>query len=173
MAKPAPQRGREPDPMAGVVDRLLAQLPGLQGQPEPPRPVSGSRTSVGFSSAPVPPQLLNGTTSRWLSMWMRVGLGLTLGVTMGWWPYPRACGVPLFSYLAAVSTVVVAGLWAGSATWRMRSALAHTIAMVLVFYGLLMAGSELLPRTGYAVERATWTCDAAGPAPSLVLSSGW
>jgi hypothetical protein len=172
MSKPTPQRGREPDPMAGVVDRLLAQLPGLQGQPEPPRPASGSRTPATAIPMQIVPQSSYDSGGQVLSMWMRVVLGLSLGVTMGWWPYPRACGVPLFSYLAAVSTVIVAGLWAGSASWRVRSGLAHTIAMVLVFYGLLMAGSELLPRTGYAVERATWACDDGGPGPSLVLSSG-
>ena len=33
---PKPSSGREPDPMGRVVDRLLAQLPGLRAPPSPP-----------------------------------------------------------------------------------------------------------------------------------------
>jgi hypothetical protein len=157
--------------MAGVVDRLLAQLPGLQGQPEPTRAPSVARTT--FSAAPTYSAAIDGSNPQRqaLSMWFRVVLGLSLGITMGWWPYPRACGIQLFSYLAAVATVVVAGMWAASASWRVRSGLAHALALVLVFYGLLLATSELLPRTGYAIESATWSCPDAGPGPAIVLSS--
>jgi hypothetical protein len=155
--------------MAGIVDRLLAQLPGLQGQPEPPR------------STPVRPGTYSGLTSTMtrvpesgqpqvIGMWIRVLLGLSLGVMMGWWPYSRVCGLPLLGYLGAVTTVMLAGTLAATASWRVRSGLAHTIALLLVFYGMMLAGSELLPRTGYAVDQATWTCQDAGSGPSLVLN---
>jgi hypothetical protein len=104
-------------------------------------------------------------------MWIRVLLGLSLAVMMGWWPYPRDCGLPLLGYLASVSTVIFAGAWAGTASWRVRNGLAHTIALVLLLYGMLLATSELLPRTGYAVEQATWTCQELDSAPSIVLSA--
>ena len=168
MPKPTPQRG--PDPMAGVVDRLLAQLPGLHGHPEPaPRSPPG-RSTYSYSTASSgfdgdAPEI----SRQLLGMWIRVLLALSLSITMGGWPYPRACGLPLFSYLGAVGTVIFAGSWAASASWRMRSGLAHTIALVLVFYGMLLVGSELLPRTGYAVERATWGCTDVGIGPSIVL----
>src|SRR3712207_347934 len=81
MPKPTPKP--EPDPMARVVDRLLAQLPGLQGAPEPA--AAPSRTSVGefriVSSAPKrrqPPSLAG--------LWGRVTLALALGVMMAAYP---------------------------------------------------------------------------------------
>ena len=166
MPKPTPPRG--PDPMAGVVDRLLAQLPGLQGQPEPPRkpPPARSTYSTPSSTYAIDAPIVNREA---LGMWIRVLLALSLAITMGGWPYPRACGIPLLGYLAAVGTVILAGAWAGAASWRVRSGLAHVIALVLVFYGVLLIGSELLPRTGYAVERATWTCSDVGTGPSIVM----
>ena len=167
MPKPPSQPSR--DPMSGVVDRLLAQLPGLQNnRDEIRRPVSrmgGPGPVVITSGRDVAP----GTGP--LGMWIRVLLGLTLAVTMGWWPYSRACGLPLFSYLGAVFIVLLAGLWAAVAAWRNRDALAHVISLTLIFYGILLTGSELLPRTGYAVQQATWTCDDdLAPPPSIVLS---
>jgi hypothetical protein len=169
MTKPTPHRA--PDPMAGVVDRLLAQLPGLQGHPEDVRPPAfrsgGSTVVVGTASR-------NGTGSETtvLGMWFRVLLALSLAITMGWWPYSRECGLPLFSYLGAVLIVLVAGTWAATAAWRNRSALAHVISLTLIFYAIMLTGSELFPRTGYAERHATWTCDDLGPIPSMVLSRG-
>ena len=169
MTKPTPHRA--PDPMAGVVDRLLAQLPGLQGLPQEARKPT-------FSSAA--PNIVVGTASRngtasettMLGMWFRVLLALSLAVTMGGWPYSRECGLPLFGYLCAVLIVLVAGSWAATASWRNHSALAHVISLTLIFYAILLTGSELLPRTGYAVRQATWTCDDLGPTPSMVLTQG-
>jgi len=109
---------------------------------------------------------------RVLGMWFRVALALSLAVTMGWWPYNRSCGFPLLGYLSAVTTVIVAGMWAATASWKVRSGLAHTIALILVLFGFVLAGSELLTRNGYAVDRATWQCETSDSAPSLVLSSG-
>jgi hypothetical protein len=105
-----------------------------------------------------------------LGLWVRVLLGLALAVTMGWWPYTRDCGLPLFSYLGAVVVVLLAGLWAATTSWKARSALAHIISLTLIFYGVLLTVSELLPRTGYAVQHATWTCENITEAPSIVLS---
>jgi hypothetical protein len=155
--------------MSGVVDRLLAQLPGLQNHRDDTRKavsrMGGAAPVVITSGRDVEPE------TGPLGMWIRVLLGLTLGVTMGWWPYSRACGLPLFSYLGAVFVVLMAGLWASVAAWRNRDSLAHVISLTLIFYGIVLAGSELLPRTGYAVQQATWSCDddLASP-PSIVLS---
>jgi hypothetical protein len=169
MPKPIPSS--TPDPMAGVVDRLLAQLPGLQGHP------AEVRTSTFHSAAPnivVGTASRNGTGSETtvLGMWFRVLLALSLAVTMGWWPYSRECGLPLFGYLGSVLIVLVAGTWAATASWSHRNALAHVISLNLIFYAIMLTGSELLPRTGYAVRHATWTCDDLGPTPSMVLSQG-
>ena len=158
MPKPTPPRGPQHDPMAGVVDRLLAQLPGLQGQPEPTR-APATRSSNGFGPMNIVPRPEVSPQRRMLGMWFRVALALSLAVTMGWWPYDRSCGFPLLGYLSAVTTVIVAGIWAAMASWRVRSGLAHTIALILVLFGFVLAGSELLTRNGYAVDRATWQCE--------------
>lgn len=158
MPKPTPPRGPQHDPMAGVVDRLLAQLPGLQGQPEPAR-APAMRSSSSFGPMNIVPRPEVSPQRRMLGMWFRVALALSLAVTMGWWPYNRSCGFPLLGYLSAVTTVIVAGIWAAMASWRVRSGLAHTIALILVLFGFVLAGSELLTRNGYAVDRATWQCE--------------
>jgi hypothetical protein len=158
MPKPTPPRGPQHAPMAGVVDRLLAQLPGLQGQPEPSR-APATRSSSSFGPMNIVPRPEVSPQRRMLGMWFRVALALSLAVTMGWWPYNRSCGFPLLGYLSAVTTVIVAGVWAAMASWKVRSGLAHTIALILVLFGFVLAGSELLTRNGYAVDRATWQCE--------------
>ena len=146
--------------MARAVDRLLAQLPGLQGAAEPANPVF--RSSVGeihvASGRYVEPPTLIG-------LWGRVALGIALGVMMTVWPYFRDCGLPLFGYLGAVAAVVVAGGWIAVTAWRLRSGVAHILALVLLFWGLALTADELLQRTGYAAASATWQCDpGSGPA---------
>jgi hypothetical protein len=166
MPKPSPQR--TPDPLAGVVDRLLAQLPGLQSSPEPARAPGRSAapvTVVRAANRSAPP-----VEAGALGMWIRVLLGLSLAVTMGGWPYSRECGLPLLSYLAAVLMVLFAGIWAATASWERRSVLAHVISLTLILYGIILTGSELLPRTGYAVRQATWGCQDLTPTSSIVLS---
>jgi heme A synthase len=106
-------------------------------------------------------------------MWFQVLLGLSLGIMMGWWPYSRECGFPLLGYIGAVTTVILAGAWAASASWKLRSGLAHIIALILIFYGVMLAASVLLPRTGYAVDQATWTCQDSGMGPAMVLSQSF
>jgi hypothetical protein len=159
MPKPSP--GRKPDPMAGAVDRLLAQLPGLQGEPyvSAPRPrVTGQGiTSVAMARSE------SSSQRQLIGVWARVLLGLVLGVMMGAWPYLRTCGLPLAGYLGAVLTVILSGWWAASAAWRYRAGLAHVVSLIIMFYGILLAAAELLPRTGYAVNHATWGCEEANP----------
>jgi hypothetical protein len=159
MPKPSP--GPKPDPMAGVVDRLLAQLPGLSSEPH----VSASRPrAAGQWSTPVSvPRTESTSQSQLIGVWVRVVLGLALGVMMGAWPYTRTCGLPLAGYLGAVLTVILSGTWAASASWKYRAGLAHVVSLIIMFYGILLAGAELLPRTGYASDRATWGCEKVNP----------
>jgi hypothetical protein len=86
-------------------------------------------------------------------------LGLSLGVMLAAWPYLQTCGEPLLGYLGAVCTVVTAGGWAAVAAWRHRAGLAHIVSLILVFYGIMLAAAVVLPRTGYAVDQATWVCE--------------
>jgi hypothetical protein len=162
MPKPSP--GPTPDPMAGVVDRLLAQLPGLQHEPAAagsrPRAVRQWSTPVVTRSEP--------TTLRHLAgVWGRVLLGLSLGVMMAGWPYDKSCGSPLAGYLCAVLTVTLTGLWAATAAWKHRAALAHVVALIILFYGLVMTAAEVLPRVGYAGQQAVWQCVEPGPQVGL------
>jgi hypothetical protein len=139
--------------MAGVVDRLLAQLPGLQGEAPiyrgAPRHFGSSATTI--HTVPSPSEDL-------LGPWARLILGLALGTMMAWWPYARTCGFPLMGYLAAVGTVIMGGGWAAVSAWRYRASLAHILSLILVLYGVMLVAAELLPRSGYAVDQATWQC---------------
>ena len=156
MPKPSP--GPKPDPMTGVVDRLLAQLPGLHSEPHvtPARSRPGGQWTTPVSLA----RAASATQSQLIGVWARVFLGLAVGVMMGaGWPYPRACGMPLAGYLGAVFTVILTGAWAASAAWRYRASLAHIVSLIILFYGIVLAAAELLPRTGYAVDHAVWQCE--------------
>jgi hypothetical protein len=171
VSKPPPQP--KPDPMAGVVDRLLSQLPGLQ---------QGSQSGPARGPAIRPPQQAAGgnwqvriaspTQGQIMGAWLRLGLALSLGIMMALWPYPRNCGLPLAGYLGAVACVLWAGGWAARASWRYRIALAHVLSLTVFLYGFTLTIAELLPRTGYALKPATWSCEAAGSAPALVFTQG-
>ena len=158
---PKPSSGREPDPMARVVDRLLSQLPGLQGAAEPAPPVFRSATGeirVASGRYVEPPTLIG--------LWGRVALGLMLGVMMTAWPYFRECGLPLFGYLAALVAVVVTGGWIAVTAWKLRNGIAHILALVLLFWGLTLTADELLSRTGYVAVQSTWQCGEPGSGPA-------
>lgn len=163
MAKPP--SGRRPDPMAREVDRLLAQLartsadsghePGApHGNGGPPRPISQPRVfGVGVAT---------GTRSRadLAALWGRVLLGVGLGALMTQWPYSRTCDLPLLGYLCAVAMVMLAGGWIAFESWRLRNGPAHIVSLILLFWGIVLAGEQLLPRIGYAAEQARWRCPA-------------
>jgi hypothetical protein len=158
--------GSKPDPMSGVVDRLLAQLPGLQGDSSPSRaaPWSTRQAAASGSGHSDAPEDL-------LGPWARLALGLLLGTMIVWWPYPRSCGFPLTGYLGALLTIMIAGGWAAVSSWRRRAALPHVVALVLLFYGIMLGIAELLPRTGYAAEHATWQCKEPEPPVSSIRAS--
>jgi hypothetical protein len=144
--------------MAGVVDRLLAQLPGLQGTPAPVRAAPMPRSPFAAATMATPVREPTISPREWLGAWGRVFLGLALGVMMAVWPYSRSCGLPLLGYLGAILIVMLSGLWAAAASWKYRVALAHVVALVVLLYGMTLTVAELLPRTGYAVDHASWEC---------------
>jgi hypothetical protein len=146
--------------MAREVDRLLAQLSGIGRHGAEPGTRSGPQRRITRVSSPT------SAVSRGdrVGLWARVGLGAVLGGLMTQWPYPHACGGPLAGYLGAVSMVVLAGIWIAVVSWKLRSAAAHVLAFLLLFWGIVLAAERVLPRVGYAAERATWQCL---PDPSL------
>ncbi|MHB1312705.1 MAG: hypothetical protein ACYC3L_11885 [Gemmatimonadaceae bacterium] len=100
-------------------------------------------------------------TSTW-GVFLRLSLSVALGVGMVFWPYSARCGVGLAGYLGAVTALVVSGVWSSVWAWRHRAAKAHTLSLLLVLWGLVLAGLDVLPRVGYAkatVEHpAKWSC---------------
>lgn len=96
-------------------------------------------------------------TPTWPAL-VRLGLSVALGVGMLFWPYANRCGVGLAGYLFAVGAVVAGGIWSAMWTWRHRTGRAHTLSILLIAWGLILAGSEILPRAGYARSALPWSC---------------
>ena len=98
-----------------------------------------------------------------LGVALRLLLSVAPGVGMVFWPYEARCGVGLFGYLGATGIVALAGVWTSVWTWRHRSAKAHLLSLLLVLWGLVLAGMEVLPRVGYAKPTpdhpTVWMCN--------------
>ena len=165
----------QPDPLAREVNRLLAQLEHGAPIPQPadvrpngatpPRPVSSPKvTRVSGPTRSIRTDLL--------ALWSRVLLGTALGAVMTQWPYSRACGLPLGGYLAAVFMVMLAAAWIGFGSWRLRSGFPHIVGLILFFWGTVLAAEQLLPRMGYAAERAVWLCPDESTQPRAVPDAG-
>ena len=138
------------------VDKLLAKLPEAdptlgRAAPTVPRayPVQGIATP--HPTAPA------GPASR-LATWIRVGLGVALGIGMLVWPYSHVCGARLLFYMIGAGTVIVAGLWTSVSSWKRRMGFAHILSLGLLAWGLILAAGVILPRVGYANQAAVWFC---------------
>jgi hypothetical protein len=133
------------------IDQQLALTPNQASQPVRVQPQSSGAA----------PQLGKPETSTFGVM-ARLGLACVLGVAIVFWPYTARCGVGLAGYLGAVTTLVVAGVWSSIWTWKHRSAKAHTVSLLLLTWGLVLAAADVLPRVGYAKPSANhpanWTC---------------
>jgi len=105
------------------------------------------------------------STSTW-GVFLRLSLTVALGVGMVFWPYGARCGVGLAGYLGAVTALVLSGVWSSVWTFRHRAGKAHTLSLLLVMWGLVLASIEVLPRAGYAkataAHPAEWACRANG-----------
>jgi len=141
------------------VDKLLAKLPdaeptlgrGVPTVPISPRPSVGGVPGGGLQH----PGPARGRA--WLTTWLRVGLGLVLGVGMLVWPYSHACGLKLVFYLIGATTVTIAGIWSALTSWRRRLGIAHSLSIILIIWGLGLAGRQLLPRL-YGTTPAPFLC---------------
>lgn len=100
-------------------------------------------------------------TKTWGAM-LRLALSVALGIGILFWPYANRCGFGLAAYLAAVTAVAAGGVWSSVWTWRHRTGAAHTLSLLLVLWGLVLAAIEVLPRVGYAKPTLEhppiWTC---------------
>ena len=148
--------------MAREVDRLLAGLANLGTQPDrDARPLSPASTpaTAPRRSAPRVARSTEATTRRdHIALWARLLLGVVLGGMMTQWPYPHGCGLPLAEYLGAIAMVMVAGGWVAVASWSLRSAPSHSLALLLLLWGIALAVGQVLPRIGYAAARLSWHC---------------
>ena len=131
-----------------VIARQPAQVPGAPAGPP----------GLAARAGPGPGGRLAAITT-----WLRVLLGLALAVGITKWPYPNACGLNLAVYLGAIITVIIAGLWSSITSWQRRLGLAHTLSLVVLLWGTILASREVLPRVGYAKQVRTWSCSVAGP----------
>lgn len=143
------------------VDRLLRQLPnrhvteGQEPRSGPSRAPSarGSGAFAARSTPRTPSPLVQQAV-----VWARVLLATGLALAVTSWPYAHACGWRLDLYLAVVAAVMVAGGWVSIVTWRARNAPAHLVALLVVFWGVVLSAEQVLPRIDYAASHATWSC---------------
>jgi len=94
-----------------------------------------------------------------IGTWAKVALGVLVGIGIapGVWPYSHGCGLRLIFYLLGVTTVIAAGVWASTSSWKRRLGFAHVVSQILIVWGILLMTREVLPRVG---ERAAalWLC---------------
>ncbi|MGH7657499.1 MAG: hypothetical protein ACREL6_04630 [Gemmatimonadales bacterium] len=145
---------RDWDKELADIDRLIEKGGGTQ--PASPRAVAPATAAKPVvRPAASPPVRKRGEVA---FVWLRVVLGVALGAAMTQWPYAAGCGTGLFLFLGAGIVVVLAGLWAGAASWRGRIGLAHAISMLVLFWGLLIVAHVILPRIGYLGSHLPWGC---------------
>jgi hypothetical protein len=157
---------RDWDKELAKVDKQLASLSDEALLGPAPAPTAGKKAVAGGqraargdqpSRAPSEPR----TTTSW-GVYARLTLSVLVGVAMVLWPYPVRCGVGLAGYLAAVTVVVLSGVWSSVWTWRHRASKAHTLSLLLILWGLVLGSIEVLPRIGYAKpdlgHPASWLC---------------
>ena len=159
------QPPRDWDKELAQIDKLIATGGAGAGAQVPAAAGGAAQPAPRAARAPALPE---GAPRRGVFFtWLRLLLGLALGVAITQWPYVRGCGLPLFGYLVAVAGVIVAGLWSAVSSWRSRSAFAHGLSIALFCWGGVLAAREVLPRIGYARTTATWFCPAdRGKAPA-------
>jgi hypothetical protein len=163
----------ERDPLAREVDRLLRQLPGadptLQSDPDQPPPRAAGLPTAGarpvLSRPPGPLASPRADAGQVWGVWGRLAGAAVLGGALTQWPYRTECGWPVYWYLGAVAALLLAAGWAAVAAWRFRIAPAHALALVVGFWGIVLAAEQILPRVGYAAEARAWRCGAVRAAP--------
>jgi hypothetical protein len=130
--------------LESISDDALISTSGAKAPAEKARVAEVQRTTTTFG------------------VFARLVLAVALGVAMLFWPYSVRCGPGLFAYLFASGRVGVAGVWSAVWTRRHRASQAHVLSLLLIVWGLVLAGLEVLPRVGYAFQTvshpATWMC---------------
>lgn len=188
MADSPPRSRSLTDSFGQEIERLISQLPHadpkLRGDPEPaetPKRASRAIETIPYSPSLPPlrytPAASGGSAARsatppaapsndarreaqwdaW-GVWLRTFAALGLGVAVAYWPYARDCGWMLHGYLAVIGAVLVVGSWASQSAWRSHRATAHVLGLLVVYWGVVLAAEQVLPRIGYAAVDAAWRC---------------
>lgn len=108
----------------------------------------------------------------------RVVLVLSLGLAINGWPYARACGTGLGTYMVAAGAIVAGGIWAMVGTWSHRAPKLHALALLAFAWGVALIMAQVLPRVGYAQtnprNRPAWRCRGPGQASvGMPVVSEW
>jgi hypothetical protein len=160
------EQPRDWDKELADIDRVIEK----QGAP-PPRGGPPALPPAGTAApARVPtvaePSVARGSVAM---TWFWVALAVLLAVALPLWPYGKSCGLQLFFYLGAATLALLAGVTGAINSWRTRRGLAHLLSLLVVVAAGIMVAREVLPRTGYAAQAATWLCPSVPePAPAAV-----
>lgn len=143
------------------IDQEMAKAanrPAPPAAPSAPLPATSGLPSAAPSALP----LGSAPATTAFGVYARLTLAVALGVAIVFWPYAARCGLGLAAHLGAVATVLLSGVWSAVWTFRHRAARAHVLSLLLVLWGLILAGLDVLPRVGYAIPTAdypaTWSC---------------
>lgn len=146
-------------------DKELAKIDAEMARSANNPPAAAPRPSAAPQSAPMASPgmaLPAGPATTNFGVYARLTLAVAVGVGIIFWPYANRCGLGLAGYLGAVSAVIVSGAWSAVWTFRHRAGRAHTLSLLLVLWGLILASMDVLPRVGYAKPTtehpAGWSC---------------
>ena len=140
------------DKLMAKVDKEIAAIP--ESGPPPSKTQRAPAPAAASSRAPEADPIGGRTWPAYL----RLALSAALGIGVAFWPYENRCGLGLYGYLAVVTVVAISGVWSAVWTWRHRTSKAHVLSILLIVWGLVLGGAEVLPRTGYAKQTLQWAC---------------
>ncbi len=136
------------DKELAAIDKQLESVSDAQLMPEKKGATPAQKASTATEHA---------AARSWPAI-LRLTLAVLLGVGILFWPYGNRCGIGLAGYLFAVTAVVASGIWSAVWTWRHRTGRAHSLSILLIAWGLILGGAEVLPRVGYAKAALPWSC---------------
>jgi hypothetical protein len=167
-----PARSRERKQTFGLeIEALMKKLPAadpyLKGTPLGTPAASGAMPRARASlvrprhdspETAVPAMRAQGAQIDTALMWIIVAASVGVGAALTQWPYASICGLSLGSYLGAIGVQLVVSGWGAIATWKVANPYAHVLTLIALFWGIVLAAEQILPRVGYAASEAVWRC---------------
>lgn len=147
---------RDWDKELADIDKIIAATPA------PSAPAKGGAVVPAAGPAAAAPRSAPAAApagrGSFVGTWFRLLLAGLLAVALPIWPFIHTCGTGLALYLGAVGMTAFAGLWAATASWAARRSTAHVLSLLVIVWAGTLAAIEVLPRTGYARQVASWSC---------------